>query len=195
MSIIIDILLDSVREEFKKQEPIWTITSLSDHDIMFLHEECNKESEFDPTNKRQRMYQDLIKGKAPVVIATCPYGQITAVLEDEKQKEEIPWGLWARIFRMYSEKKGKPFKVYFLANTNLRKFPPGKQKITPENINGGYTYRCNHETILIYRAEDATRVLLHELQHSCCLDNPNHSVDQLEAETEAWAELLYVAVL
>ena len=47
----------------------------------------------------------------------------------------------------------------------------------------------------MYRAEDATRVLIHELQHSCCLDHPEQGVDQVEAETEAWAELLYVALL
>ena len=59
---------------------------------------------------------------------------------------------------------------------------------------------------MIYRAEDATRVLIHELQHASCLDSTpeqraikGHSShehdDALEAETEAWAELLYAAVL
>ena len=44
---------------------------------------------------------------------------------------------------------------------------------------------------MIYRAEDATRVLLHELFHAVCSDNPSHSLDQKEAETEAWAELVW----
>ena len=142
------------------------------------------------------MFEDLVNGKAPVVIATCPYGQVTAVFEHLQQREEVPWGLWARIFRMYSEKKGsKPFRVYFLANTKRRLFPDGKKAITPENINGGYTYPCNRETILLYRAEDATRVILHELMHSCCLDKHENGVDEVEAETEAWAEVVYVALL
>ena len=82
-----------------------------------------------------------------------------------------------------------------MANTHLRLFPPIHEPITPIHINGGYTYPCNRETILIYRAEDATRVLLHELMHSCCLDNHKMGVDLVEAETEAWAELLYVGFL
>jgi hypothetical protein len=58
---------------------------------------------------------------------------------------------------------------------------------------------------MIYRAEDATRVLLHELQHANCLDSTpegrgltgtsHQHNDALEAETEAWAELLYAGVL
>jgi hypothetical protein len=197
MSILIDILLESVREEFAKKEPEWSLAPMNKSDMIFLQNECTKDSEFDPMNKRRTMYESLISGNAPVTIVTSPYAQVTAVLENKNQAKEIPWGLWSRIFRMYHEKNKPlhPFKVYFMANTNLRKFPPGNQPITPENINGGYTYPCNHETILIYRAEDATRVLLHELMHSCCLDNQALGVDRVEAETEAWAELVYVAFL
>ena len=197
METFIAILLETVRNEFKKPPPSWQQVPLEPTDLQFLNKECNQSSEFDPTNKRQTMYQNLVQGKAPVVIAQCPYGQVTVVLENPDQRGDIPWALWARILRLYSEKIGNtaPFKVFFLASTSLRQFPSGTKPITPENINGGYTYRCNKETILIYRAEDATRVLLHELQHSCCLDHPEQGVDQVEAETEAWAELLYVALL
>ena len=197
MSILIDILLESVREEFAKKEPEWVVTPLNKSDMIFLQRECTKDSEFDPLNKRKTMYESLVNGNAPIMIVTSPYSQVTVVFENKKQAKEIPWGLWSRIFRMYHEKNKPvhPFKVYFMANTNIRKFPPGNQPITPENINGGYTYPCNHETILIYRAEDATRVLLHELMHSCCLDNQALGVDRVEAETEAWAELVYVAFL
>lgn len=197
MSILIDILLDTVRQEFQKKEPEWFVASMTDADMLFLENECTKDSEFDPSNKRKIMYHNLVKGDAPVIIVTSPYGQVTVVLENKNQAKEIPWALWSRIFRIYHEKKGdqNPFKVYVMANTSLRTFPPGKKSITPENINGGYTYPCNRETILIYRAEDATRVLLHELMHSCCLDNQALGVDQVEAETEAWAELVYVALL
>jgi len=197
MSILIDIVLDTVRQEYKKPAPLWQPIPLEPTDLHFLNRECNQPSEFDPTNKRRTMYEDLLQGKAPVVIARCPYGQITVVLETAAQRGDIPWALWGRILRIYSEKKKDttPFKVFVLASPSLRTFPPGNKPITPENINGGYTYPCNKETILIYRAEDATRVLLHELQHSCCLDHTEQGVDQVEAETEAWAELLWVALL
>jgi hypothetical protein len=107
----------------------------------------------------------------------------------------MPWNLWFRILRLFSEPWQKPFKIYFLANQNLREFPLGNRPIKPDNINGGYTYKCDPETIIIYRAEDATRVLIHELQHACCLDNHENHLDTVEAETEAWAEIMYIAVL
>ena len=202
MSILIDILLETIREEFKHPPPPFQLVPLEQSDLAFLHRECNQDSEFDPTNKRRAMYENLVEGKVPAVIAKCAYGQIAAVLDtaEQEQSKEIPWDLWARILRLYTEPKKKqktqkPFKVYFLANPNKRQFPPGKKAITPENINGGYTYPCERDTILIYRAEDATRVLLHELMHSCCLDHHELGVDQVEAETEAWAELVYIALL
>jgi hypothetical protein len=104
--------------------------------------------------------------------------------------------LWGRILRLCFT--SQPFTIYFLASPSLRQFPSSPSSpsaIRPEHINGGYTYPCRQDTIVIYRAEDATRVLIHELQHALCLDHPERGIDQVEAETEAWAELLYTAFL
>ena len=194
--MLVNLILDRVRQEFVEPDIIWEISEISMHDIAFLKEECNTEATFDPLHTRKTTYDKMIHNKAITIIKKCKYGQILAVL-DKDQIRQMPWDLWGRILRMYYE--GKPFKVFFLADKNLRTFPKIHRKIpykiTPEHINGGYTYRCNTETIVIFRAEDATRVLIHELQHSCCLDNHKNGVDAVEAETEAWAELLYVAIL
>ena len=187
---LLNITLDIVQNEFKKEEPQWFQSHWNDSDAKFLQEECNKDSEFDPTNVRK----SLIKNINDSTVLECAYGKIHVIYENPLQKYDIPWGLWGRILRLYSH-KGKPFKIFFLAGTNTREFPNGDLPITPYNINGGYTYSCNHETIVIYRAEDATRVLIHELQHSCCLDNHALGIDRVEAETEAWAELIYCALL
>lgn len=196
MALLIKKLLDSIAEEFSKPEVEWERTDITEKDIQFLKEECNKTSEFDPLNKRASLLNDLLNQRAVCIAAKCKFGQIIAILENTSQSEEIPWRLWGRIFRLYSDQKNpEPFKVYFLANTNLREFPPAHDPIKPQNINGGYTYRCTRDTILIYRAEDATRVLIHELFHSCCCDNPKNDIDVIEAETEAWAELVYVALM
>jgi hypothetical protein len=186
---LLNITLDIVQNEFKKEEPQWFQCEWNDSDAKFLHEECNKDSEFDPTNVRK----SLIKNINNSTVLECAYGKIHVIYDNPLQKYDIPWGLWGRILRLYSHRK--PFKIFFLAGTNTRQFPEGDSPITPYNINGGYTYPCNHETIVIYRAEDATRVLIHELQHSCCLDNQALGIDQVEAETEAWAELIYCALL
>lgn len=193
--LFISTLLDKVQREFTQPEVEWENINLSDKDYKFLSEECNKDSEFDPLNKRKRMFEDMKNGKLLVVASKCKYGQIVALFETMEQMAELPWDLWGRIFRLFSEPWRRPFKVFFLASQSLREFPPENEPITPENINGGYTYRCDPETIVIYRAEDATRVLIHELQHSCCLDKPENGVDIVEAETEAWAEIFYIAII
>jgi hypothetical protein len=188
-------VLDIITTEFSFDEPVWESCKNIRSELQFLDEECNKDSEFDPHNRRKKMYEDMMNGYTFVVFQKCLYGQVFAVFETQEQLDEMPWGLWGRIFRLFYDRKGKPFKVFFLANTHLREFPPDGEEIKPQNINGGYTYRCDRETILIYRAEDATRVLIHELQHSCCLDDIEKGLDVIEAETEAWAELFYVGLL
>uniref|UniRef100_A0A6C0KUF9 Uncharacterized protein n=1 Tax=viral metagenome TaxID=1070528 RepID=A0A6C0KUF9_9ZZZZ len=188
-----------IRHEYLKNEPRWISEStISSEDMAFLEKECKIDSEFDPLHTRQQLLSQFKKGHAPYEVKHCIYGQVIVIYENEEQKNDIPWGLWGRILRMYTAEgtsSSKPFKIYFLANTHLRIAPPLGKKIEPQHINGGYTYPCNHETIMIYRAEDATRVLLHELMHSSCMDHMEHGVDRVEAETEAWAELLYIGFL
>ena len=196
MSILLNSTLDLVQKEFALKAPVWTFGhEINQKELAYLQKECTTTSEFDPHNRRNTMYQHMVDGTSKVVKGICSYGTIIAILEDPTQMDHIPWELWGRILRLYTEDGHPPFTVYFLANTHLRMFPPGKQPITSTNINGGYTYSCNRQTILIYRAEDATRVLLHELMHSCCLDNHKLGVDRVEAATEAWAELMYVGLL
>lgn len=194
-SALLDVVLDRVKRDYELEEPLWENVDILEEDLQFLEEECTKNSEFDPSNKRNHMYQGMSNANMYTVMAECAYGRLFAIFEEPSQIGEMPWGVWARILRMFSEAERKPFKVFFLAHKSPREFPPGKKPITPENINGGYTYRCDPETIVIYRAEDATRVLIHELQHSCCLDRVENGLDMIEAETEAWAELFYQAIL
>lgn len=195
MSSRLDEVVTLIRHEYLKNEPRWLPSELSQEDMSFLEKECNQDSEFDPLRTRQTMHSKLKKGEVPYEVLVCPYGQVVAVYEKEDQRKDVPWGIWARILRLYTEDGKKPFKVYFLASSHLRIKPHIGKKIEPVHINGGYTYPCNHETIMIYRAEDATRVLLHELMHSSCMDHHEHGVDRVEAETEAWAELLYIGFL
>ena len=191
MSILTDVILDMVKNDLSTAIK-WETAEITPNDMKFLKEECSNHSDFDPLGKRNTMYNNMLQLKTFNMSMKCKYGQVMAIFETKEQMAEIPLELWGHILRMFYE--GKPFKVYFLAHISLRKFPENGE-YTPENINGGYTYQCNPETIVIYRAEDATRVLIHELQHSCCLDKNENGVDLVEAETEAWAELLYVAIL
>ncbi len=201
-SPLIKVLLLKIVEEFSLSPPEFKEASMTEDDIIFLRDECNKPSPFDPNNKRKELFDKLVKQETIYSCQECQHGQIFAIWDTPKQEQELPWELWGRIFRIFdsgsksSKRKSRNFfKTFFLANTNLREFPEKGHKIKPENINGGYTYPCNKQSIVIYRAEDATRVLIHELMHASCLDNHELGLDQVEAETEAWAELIYIALL
>jgi hypothetical protein len=84
-----------------------------------------------------------------------------------------------------------PYKVFWFAHPSKRLFPARGQAVEAKHINGGYCMTCQPDTIVIYRAEDALRVLIHEMQHASCLDDHSRALPLIEAECEAWAEIFY----
>lgn len=183
-------LLDRIRKEYQRPPPSWTISSSvpAEHQ-RWIRQEAHTPSEFDALRLRENV---LHHPHQPVLYASCPYGSLVLYFE-QYDPADLPWELWGRILRLFYE--GRRFTIYLLASSSPRHFPSLSSTIKPEHINGGYTYPCRTDTIVIYRAEDATRVLLHELQHASCLDHPEQGIDRVEAETEAWAELLYTVLL
>ena len=53
---------------------------------------------------------------------------------------------------------------------------------------------CSTKGIFIYRLEEATRVLIHEILHAACLDPPGATLEVREATVETWAELFLIAL-
>jgi hypothetical protein len=86
------------------------------------------------------------------------------------------------------------WRVFWFPAHIQRVLPPKGTEVGPQNINGGYCYPCNPHIIVVYRYEEATRVLLHELLHAACTDPVNVSLPIKEATTETWAELFLVAL-
>lgn len=202
MNESIDIILEMIRKEYAISPPIWkkqhSWSSVPVARRHWIEKECEEDSEFDTLRLRKRMIGLAARRNTEVTYATCMYGEIIAIYEGQQSEEDIPWELWGRILRLHSASRSKPtpYTIYFLASESRRLFPDTvRESIRPHNINGGYTYPCQHHSIVIYRAEDATRVLLHELQHASCLDHHEEGIDQVEAQTEAWAEILYTALL
>jgi hypothetical protein len=186
---LLDATLALIQAEYKKPEVAWRSAPLRAKELAFLERECTKTVGFDPKGWRKEMFQRYKRG-GRMEVRECDHGRVVVIYDNDDQT--VPWELWGRILRLY----GVNACIYFLAHPALRQFPTSKKlAIDPIHINGGYNYPCNAEEVMIYRAEDATRVLIHELQHAGCLDNHDHSTDAVEAETEAWAELLYAAVL
>lgn len=191
MDAFLDILLQRIRQDNKQPPPRWTLKPIPPQKSKWIEEQARQPSDFDTL----RLRQQIIDTRIPIY-ATCKHGELIAYLSQDQR--DLPWDLWGRIFRLFAT--GKRITVYFLPHPSLRIAPRSSpthkpiEPIQPQHINGGYTYPCRTDTIVIYRAEDATRVLLHELQHGACLD-PDADVDTIEAHAEAWAELLYTAML
>lgn len=190
-------LAEVIRAEYELEAPVWFPITPDKMDIEILKSECNSYSEHDPLQLRLNSWIGLKNGQNLLGGYQCEYGKIICILEDMDQLNEIPLELWGRILRLFKEKNkvSEMYRVFLIASTSKREMPIEGQPFSPSNINGGYTYPCNKDSIVIYRAEDATRVLLHELFHAACCDNPELSLDEKEAETEAWAEFFYCAFI
>ena len=159
-----------------------------------LADECLKEDPFDQIQSKRRNYERMKSGHAPLVLKQ-PNATLVALLDCPSQAEDIPWDLWSQIVQMFKRPDGKSYTIFFCADPTLRQMPEPGEVARPLHINGGYTYPCDPHCVFLFRAEDATRVLIHELQHSACCDNTALHLEQREAETEAWAELLWTAFM
>ena len=107
---------------------------------------------------------------------------------------EPPWDLWGRLFQWLGPSpNGQRWRLFWFPAPNKRILPTLGQEVGPTNLNGGYTFPCKHDSIVVYRLEEATRVLLHEILHAACLDPPA-DLPLKEATTETWAELFLVAL-
>lgn len=192
-----------LEQEFGQAAPTWRRIPWKGADRTWITHECEKPSPFDPENTRKQL---LESDHLSVDARECDFGSVFIFSDPTSPSlTTFPWTLWGRILRLYSSssslglfraKSTTLYRVFVFAVDRPRQFPASvNDPITPLHINGGYAYPCNRQTIVIYRAEDATRVLLHELQHAACLDDHRQGVDRVEAETEAWAELLHSLLL
>ena len=111
--------------------------------------------------------------------------------------KEPNWEFWARVFQWFGHAESrKPWRVTWFAAHAPREFPDPGQDLGPEHVNGGYTQICSTDGIFIYREEEATRVLIHEMLHAACLDEQGErwTIPMREAMIEMWAELILVAL-
>lgn len=168
--------------------PRWKNEEVGAADRAWLHNETT-DSPFDTAQLRKKMWEKMKRGDAELVCRRCVYGKVLCIRETGSP-DPIPWDDWGRIFALFYE--GTPFRVGFFAATAERHLPAGTA-VGPECVNGGYTMPCQPNSIVVYRVEEATRVLIHELFHATCTDRTSLSLPLREAETEAWAEWVLVA--
>ena len=171
-------------------EEYWIDDSPRFTDTDLLQKNALSESAIDKVNFRADMVVKWKAGEAILKIKELPGRTRVVFLGTEEQWAQIPWGTWARIFQLVEHPIGH---VLFYADPRPR-VDPATESLESKDINGGYSYICSQEIVVIYRFEEATRVLLHELLHTLCFDS-DKGVENLEAYTEAWTELYLCALL
>jgi len=190
MPFMFDTIVEEIGLRLNQAPPfVWVNDEPTDKDLQDLHAEAFK-SDFDIHKLKRNMIEEYKNGKAILVCKSGPYAKIVALVYTNTI---IPWDSFSLIFKAVDRPK-EPFRIFWFASRKKRMFP--QKGIAPDmgDINGGYTYPCDTQSIVIYREEEVCRVLIHEILHATCTDIEGDIVD-LESYTEAWAELFWVAIL
>jgi len=184
--------LDMASTVWAMPEEQWIPDAPTPDDIIQLKKEASGDSNIDDGNLRSEMVRLWEVGGAVLRVKELPGRTRVVFLGTDEQWSQIPWALWARIFQAIDQPVGY---TLFYANPTLREFPVDPaEPVKSVHMNAGYSYMCQQKLLVIYRFEEATRVLLHELLHTACFDN-GMGVEDLEANTEAWTEIFLCAIL
>lgn len=193
MPVLLDILVEEVGALYREPRVVWSNYKPDQNDMKQLEQNSLANNTFDRAALKNRVWNEYKKGTYVCIGKECQYGRVVALLSPGTK---IPLDDWGLIFKWFGKPAGGgKWLVYWFGSQVKREFPKNGLPIGPEHVNGGYTTRCSTEGIFIYRVEEATRVLVHELVHAACLDpDPATTpVPVLEANTETWAELLLIA--
>ena len=185
--------LDMASKVWAMPEEFWIDDSPRFSDTKLLQKHGNMASAIDEGNFRAEMLNAWKTEGSGVElrIKELPGRTRLVFLGTDEQWSQIPWGFWARVFQAIEHPIGN---VLLYADPRPRVDPAGSNELKAKDINGGYSYICRQEVVVIYRFEEATRVLLHELLHTACFDSEK-GVEDLEAHTEAWTEVFLCALL
>lgn len=157
-----------------------------------MNQQSQSESNFDTLALRSSLWNQVKEGTANLRCKSCENAKVLYI---QTGREEPPWDLWGRIFQWLGPSPtGGKWRLFWFPASAKRQYPPAGQEVGPSSLNGGYSYPCRSDAIVVYRHEEATRVLLHEILHAACCD-PDAPLPIKEANTETWAELLLVAIL
>jgi hypothetical protein len=193
MPVLLDILVEEVGALYREPRVVWSNYKPDQNDMKQLEQNSLANNTFDRAALKNRVWNEYKKGAYVCIGKECEYGRVVALLSPGTK---IPLDDWGLIFKWFGKPAGGgKWLVYWFGSQVKREFPKKGLPMGPEHVNGGYTTRCSTEGIFIYRLEEATRVLVHELVHAACLDpDPATTpVPVLEANTETWAELLLIA--
>jgi hypothetical protein len=197
LPLTLDAMVEHVGRHLKKTKAVaWIVDEPSAADLDHMKAQTD-ESRFDPHRLRATVYADLVAGKARLVCKRGVVGRSSMkVLAAVYPETEINWSLWGDIFRTFTGTAGRPvaWRVVLFAHPRPREMPVRSEEPGPAHVNGGYAIAGDPASIVIYREEEAPRVLLHEMLHAAGTDDMRNEESKREVLTETWAELFLVAV-
>ena len=191
MAVVLDELCVLARDVHRHKETIgWKDGTITEHDMKILEENAQGTDQFDRLKLKMCVMNEYKKGTYKIICKESAYARIIAILPMNK---EIPLDDWSYIFQMFGVVHKTPWNIYWYGSLKTREFPEKSVPITAEHVNGGYTTPCANHGIFVYRWEEATRVLIHELLHASCMNPKTDSIAVIEATIETWAELILIA--
>lgn len=193
LPLLLDEMLIQVGNLFRNEvTPLWKEGDVTSHDLTLMRKEAAVGAQFDTAGFKRNVMSAYDAGEFRATCKECDFGRVVAILPPTVS---IPTKEWGRIFQWFGRppRGGSRWQVYWFGAAVSRQFPQSGQPLERQHLNGGYTMACSTDGIFIYRLEEATRVLIHELLHAACLDPPNASIPVREATVETWAELLLIA--
>jgi len=191
LPLVLQEIVENVKKQYELPPVRWTDAAPTDEDMAILEREALTENPFDKVNFRKEMWVALQSGKAELLCRTCKYGKVLVICM-RGSNLGISWSMWGRILEGFGV-PSQAVRICWYANPTKRVLPAEGHVVGPEHVNGGYTMPCELTAVVIYRLEEATRVLIHEMLHATCTDKDHDSIEIKEAKTETWAELFLVA--
>jgi hypothetical protein len=156
-------------------------------------ESCVKTSPFDTLGLQRDIYEGFKAGTVVLEKKSSIYGSVM-VLYYKDQPWAFPYKAVGSVMKLFY-KEGKPFRLLFFGSQVRRELPTTQDEpVAAAHVNGGYTFPCNPQTIVVYRREEVVRVLIHECYHASCSDPQGIDLPYVEADTEAWAEITLCAL-
>ena len=184
----VELMLESVKKEYSKPHPQYSMKEASKEDMRYIHSIVNDSSPFDELKLRQKLLADLKMNRTGIWKSYSSFGEIIYI--GDKERVNLP--VWWRCIRLLSK---RPVRIVMFSHPLLRMMPEPGHPVKAQHINGGYANKCDTRSIVIYRKEEITRVLIHELLHASCSDPYHMDTSDVESNTEAWAEIIQCAMI
>jgi hypothetical protein len=182
----IDDFLKPIQEEYKDKPPAYHLQTPTSNDFHYIQSVAPTNDQFDMLGLKRQMLEALKANKATHTKCVSPLGEIHLIAL-KSSPVEPQWNTWWRAVRLLISKP--PVRIVMFAHPRKRLAPSKPTHVSKEHVNGGAAMRCDPKSIVLYRKEELTRTLIHELLHATCSDPYYKPTEFIEADTEAWAEL------